>query len=147
MPKPNLIKVFIFRKHFSHGLKKHIWFNMFLLMHFYLFYFFAQFMVKKVFRKLFLAYIFFAISDALFYSIWHKIYYEHKIWGLKVKKKKKKKKSKTSSFGLQKCQQEVISPKWLKIAKIWKIMLFVLNFSVPNKVRSSWSWSILRYWL
>ena len=48
MPKPNHIKMFLFRKHFSHSLKKHVWFNMFLFMHFDLFYFFAQFAAKSV---------------------------------------------------------------------------------------------------
>ena len=68
---------------------------------------------KKMFRKLFLSIYIFTISDALFDSVWHKLYYQHKIWSVRVKKK-----SKIKSVSLQKCQQEVISPKWLKLAKM-----------------------------
>ena len=86
MPKPNHIKMFLFRKHFSHSFKKHIWFNMFLFMHFDLFYFLYSVCGKKCSENSFLAYIVFAISNALFDSIWHKRYYQHKIWSPKVKK-------------------------------------------------------------
>ena len=133
----NYIKIFIFRNNFSHSLKNIyglICLSLCILMHFTF--------LLSLWHMLSLAYIFFLTFDAIFDSIWHKLYYQHKIWSWRWKKK-----SKTTSFGLQRWQQKVISRKWLKLAKIWKILLFVLNFNAPNAVRSSWNWSVLLYWL
>ena len=84
MPKSNHIKIVIFRKHFSLSLRK-IYGLMFLFWYFDLFYFFAQFLQKTNVPKTLFKQIF-ATPDALLDPIWHKLYYQHKIWSLRMKK-------------------------------------------------------------
>ena len=71
-------------KHFSCKLRN-IRDLMFLSWHFDLFFFFVLFLGKKSVLKTLLQHIF-VISDALFVFIWHKLYYQHKIWSLRMKK-------------------------------------------------------------
>ena len=73
--------MFIFRNDFSHSLKNIyglICLSLCILMHFTF--------LLSLWHMLSLAYIFFLTFDAIFDSIWHKLYYQHKIWSSKVKK-------------------------------------------------------------
>ena len=80
-----------------------------MFLHFDLFYFSAQFIAKKGFVKVFFNIYIFAISDA---QTWNMEY--ERTWNMESEGEKKL----PTSFGLQKCQQEIIFQKWFKLAKI-----------------------------
>ena len=111
-----------------------MWSDMFLFMHFDLFYFFCSvFGKKKVFRNLFLAYLFLQFGTNVITNI------KYGVWGWK--------KSKTTSAVFQECQQEVISQRIVEISKNLIYCVVCLNFGAPNAVRSSRNWSIWLYWM
>ena len=88
---------------------------------------------KKVFRNLFLAYLFLQFGTNVITNI------KYGVWGWK--------KSKTTSAVFQECQQEVISQRIVEISKNLIYCVVCLNFGAPNAVRSSRNWSIWLYWM
>ena len=112
---------------------------MFLFWYFDLFYFFVQFLAKKGGPK------------TLFFSIFLQFLMHFLVPSgtnfITNMESEGEKKSNATSVGLRKCQQEAISQYCLKLIKIYKIVMFVSNFSTSNIVRLSSSWSILLHWM
>ena len=137
MPKSKNMKTVMFRKHFSHSLENMVWYVSLLV-------FWSILLFCSVFGKE-------KWSENSFFSIFLQFLMHFLVPSgtnfITNMESEGEKKSNATSVGLRKCQQETISQYYLKLMKIYEIVMFVSNFSTSNIVRLSSSWSILLHWM